>query len=136
MKTLLSLMLFAIGFNASAHSPVMVSLGEVEATVAFLKPPKVGDYATMRLTFEDASSRQLVTPDAAVYVKMTMPDHGHDGVPVERASITNGVAVFDDMYFMMGGLWEIQVSLEYKDGRVVGPASFHYQLDQSGHHHH
>lgn len=75
-----------------------------------------------------------VNPPYSVGVKLWMPDMGHGSSPVKIAQAADasgaalpGVFNVTDVYFVMGGHWEIWVQLK-QDKQVVSQAKIGYDL--------
>ncbi len=75
-----------------------------------------------------------VTPGYNVAVKLWMPDMGHGSSPVKVAQAVDasgaaipGVFNASDVYFVMGGHWEIWVQLK-QDKQVISQAKIGYDL--------
>jgi hypothetical protein len=97
--------------------------------------PTAKDRAELRLTLTQKGSDQPPKnlPDK-VFVKLFMPSMGHGSLPttvVPEVDTSNksipGSYLVKDLYFSMGGKWEIQFELK-KSGKVVDKATFPFSL--------
>lgn len=109
---------------------------------SFPVAPTVGAYSMMILEAKNPATHQTTELSEKIDVVLWMPSMGHGSAPtrVERAIDANGVPIpgtftVKNVYFMMGGDWEIRVTLTDVQG-VQETQSFAIQLAGSGHGHH
>lgn len=106
----------------------------------FVAAPIVGEESILVLEAKDAKTHQSVELADDVEVVLWMPSMGHGSSPtqVEKAVDANGnllVGVFNvkQIYFIMGGEWEVRVTLTDAQG-LKETRSFLVKLD-GGHGH-
>lgn len=138
-----------IGSLASAHEghdhpPLAGHLSYKQNTLhihaSFQATPVVGQESLLILEAKDAKTHQATELNDNIEVVLWMPSMGHGSAPtqVERAVDTNGnllAGVFNvrNVYFVMGGEWEVRVTLTDAEG-VQETKSFKVTLD-GGHDH-
>tara|TARA_B110001454_G_scaffold219191_1_gene251104 strand:- start:22187 stop:22642 length:456 start_codon:yes stop_codon:yes gene_type:complete len=150
MKYLLSLVFIAAASWAhtehSAQNSLKAHLEFKNKTVhvhtEFTAQPAVGTESFLKLNTrsgEDHSAVELA--DETVEVVLWMPDMGHGSAPtsISRVVDANGDVVkgryaVRNIYFVMGGTWEVQISLTDKHG-VKETRSFNVVLPETNHHH-
>ncbi len=95
----------------------------VHVHAQFVKSPEVGTESFLSIETRSAKDHSLIAIDDSVSVELWMPDMGHGSVPtqIERVLDKDGNAeagkfLVSNVYFVMGGLWDIQVTLTDKSG--------------------
>ncbi|MBL7542435.1 MAG: FixH family protein [Bdellovibrionaceae bacterium] len=105
-------------------------------------PPVVGHEAFLNLEIRNAKDHSLINTNDQVDVELWMPDMGHGSAPthVNRSIDSQGKAltgqyVVSNVYFVMGGLWEIRITLTDPNGQQE-TQSFTLQMPEGeeGHH--
>jgi hypothetical protein len=149
---ILATILFA-GTYASAdeghhHPPLAGHLSYKQNTLhlhaSFPNAPMVGQESLLILEAMDAKTHQTTDLNDNIEVVLWMPSMGHGSAPtqVERAVDSNGnvlAGVFNvrNVFFIMGGDWEVRVTLTDLNGRRETKA-FKVNIegghDHGGHH--
>jgi|GEM_PF-1438619 len=130
---------------ARASCDLWFSSQNLCATLTWVKKPTADEPGEFLLGFwskgQDSNSggQALVysNPDAAkVFVKLWMPDMGHGSSPVTTAQATQangsprtGFFRASQVFFVMGGKWEIIVQLKDDSGSVKDTAKMIYQAN-------
>lgn len=143
MKSIL-FALTSLCFFVSAQaqtSHLVFAEGAAVARLTWLQGPRVSEESVLRLEWLDAGLSAIEAP-GPVKVTLWMPDHGHGSSPTRIQQEIGldgrplaGVYRVSRMYFTMGGLWEVRVSLS----RSVAPAEtqvLSVNIEGHGHHHH
>lgn len=82
-----------------------------------LKPTKTKK-GTIRLTFtEKGHPERIISPKMTPFIQLWMTSMGHGSSPVTLKLIEDGVYRANDVFFIMGGPWDIRFQL--KDGTKV-----------------
>ncbi len=130
------------------HSPLAGHMSFKQDTLhiraSFLAAPVVGQESLLVLEAKNPRTHQATELSDNVEVVLWMPSMGHGSAPtrVERAVDANGDAlagVFNvrNVYFVMGGDWEVRVTLTDSQG-VQETKDFKVSLggghDHGGHH--
>ena len=104
--------------------------GAVQAIATFAEAPVLGKPNMMTLEFKDGATQSPLALEDQLAVVLWMPDMGHGSRPVKIDPVVDasgnsvvGAYTVTKMYFVMGGLWEVRVSLKDADG-VVETQSF------------
>ncbi|MCB0412074.1 MAG: FixH family protein [Bdellovibrionales bacterium] len=131
MKTVVSFLFafsaIAFGFNSSAGTPdpVLQFSNGLMAVAQWEKGPVLEEESIMTLQFLEQGTGESVALDDNLSVKLWMPDMGHGSAPTEVENILNseGQAIegyyrVKEMYFLMAGFWQIEVSLTNKKGET------------------
>ena len=93
------------------------------ASMAWTKEPSSSRAGEFRLRFWDSSkgteSGPYLKPRGTVFVKLWMPAMGHGSRPVTVTETPNAPGVYNatNVYFIMGGPWEVWTQL--KDGSTI-----------------
>jgi hypothetical protein len=138
-----------VGTLASAHEghdhpPLAGHLSFKQNTLhvhaSFVSAPLVGQEARMVLEAKDPETHQSVGLKDDVEVLLWMPTMGHGSAPtqVERAmdatgNILPGTFMVRNIFFVMGGEWEIRVTLT--DAQGVKETKSFVVLIEGGHDH-
>lgn len=116
--------------------------GSVHMHVSFVNPPVVGRESFIQLQARNPQTHESFDLNDDVQVVLWMPSMGHGSAhtKVEPAFDVNGQRIqgaynVRNVYFVMGGDWEIQVHLTDKNGHQE-MQSFMIQLEGGGHHGH
>ncbi len=132
MKTLIliaGLLLSSLAFSHEGHDhpPAMSHLvfakGALHAHATWQVGPQETDESVLRLEWKNGANHQPIEPKGSFKVELWMPDMGHGSAPtqVQRVLDQQGnpmVGVYDvyNVYFMMSGRWQVNVTLTYADG--------------------
>lgn len=155
MKTHFNFILFIFLFvfsqsvfahNDQSHAPaghLVYKHNTVHVHAQFLRLPEVNKEAELVLETRDALTHQIIDIEDNLEVFLWMPNMGHGSAPtqVERklnaqGEVVPGVFLVRNVYFTMGGLWDIRVSLIDSNGKIE-TKSFSLSLagDNHGGHH-
>lgn len=104
--------------------------------------PEVGKESFLTLDTRSGKDHSFIElADETIEVVLWMPDMGHGSAPtqISRVLDTNGDVVpgrytVRNIYFVMGGLWEVQVIITDKVGKKE-THSFNITLPEGTHHH-
>ena len=136
----------AVLAQGHTHSPYSGHLvfknNTLHMHASFSTEPKVGAKSVMVLEAKDPATHQTIEFNENINVVLWMPSMGHGSAPTQVARATDangnnipGTFLVSNVYFMMGGDWEIRVTLTDAQG-VQETQSFAIQLAGSGHGHH
>ncbi len=119
MKKMLLFVAFIILSTAQAFACGLYFKSEdVCLNVKWETLPPARTNGTMLLTFTDAKDpTRLVTPKSAPQVVLWMTSMGHGSKPVTLNYVDVGQFRSTDVFFVMGGPWDIKFQL--KDGAKV-----------------
>lgn len=102
--------------------------------------PVVGQETVIVLEAKNPDTHENVEIVETVDVSLWMPDMGHGSSPTtvekaldEKGETIPGVYIVREVYFTMGGQWEVNVTLTNAEGQTETQA-FKVQL-KGGHHH-
>lgn len=98
------------------------------ATHEWIRMPNESEKGLFQIRFWNpktgSANGPFVDPEHSVFVKLWMPDMGHGSSPVtvtatvgSDGSVLPGVFDASDVYFVMGGHWEIWIQL--RDGTIL-----------------
>lgn len=139
---------FLLGTFASAHvgnnhstlaGHLVFKNGSVHVHATFSKAPAVGLEVPLVLETKDAVTHQNISLEDKVEVVLWMPSMGHGSAPTQiqrvldsNGDLLTGVYNVRNVYFTMGGDWEVRVVLTNNEG-LKETQSFNMKLDGSGH---
>lgn len=148
MKSFLVLATFLLGALTNAHvghshpplaGHLVFKNGSVHVHVTFPQAPAVGQEALLVLETKDAATHQTIALEDSVEVVLWMPSMGHGSAPtqIQRVLDSNGeimAGIFHvrNIYFTMGGEWEVRVVLTDSNLKKE-TQSFKMTLRGSGH---
>jgi YtkA-like len=102
--------------------------------------PEVGKEALLVLEAKDAVTHQTIALNDQVKVVLWMPSMGHGSAPTKvkpaldsQGNVIPGIFKVTNVYFVMGGAWEVRVILTDNQG-VVETQKFDVVFN-GGHHH-
>lgn len=91
--------------------------------VQFAKTPQIGTETFLTIETRSGADHSLVAIDDSIEVALWMPDMGHGSAPTQidhavdnEGTIIPGKYSVRKMYFVMGGLWDVQITLTDKNG--------------------
>lgn len=133
----ISLISFAQGHT---HSDTLVFKNNtLHMHASFPTEPTVGAKTEMLLEAKDPTTHQTIEFNENINVVLWMPSMGHGSAPTQvvPAVDANGILIpgtflVKNVFFMMGGDWEIRVTLTDAEGNQE-TQSFAIQLAGSGH---
>jgi hypothetical protein len=117
MKTILSLvLLFSPGVFAST---LTFADGALKAELSWLQGPRSPEASEMKIEWKSGVDGTRIEPPGPVKVSLFMPAMGHGSSPTSIAKLGQEAGVYrvSDIYFSMGGDWEVRVNLKYSNGR-------------------
>lgn len=79
--------------------------------------PSISVASTLLVIITDQNGKKVDTPlDFSVYI--WMPGMGHGSAPVKVTKLAQGMYEISNIFFIMGGLWDIHFEFK-KDGKLV-----------------
>ena len=110
--------------------------GALTADVTWIKGPQPGTYSEMKLEWKSGVDKTRVEPPGPVKIVLWMPSMGHGSSPVtvEKMGQEPGVYTAKDIFFSMGGIWDVRFVLTYNNGRVE-TQTLPVKIAGGGHHH-
>jgi hypothetical protein len=118
MKYLITIIATFFSLPVLAHGHMSFKNNTVHVHATFQSPPEVSKEAFLILEIKDVSTHQTIEIGDDVEVVLWMPSMNHGSAPtqVERAvdaegNIRHGVYFVRNIYFIMGGDWEVRVTL-------------------------
>lgn len=104
--------------------------------------PQVGKESFLTLDTRNAKDHSFVElADETVDVVLWMPDMGHGSAPTQisrvvdaKGDVVPGRYAVRNIYFVMGGLWDVQIIITDKDGKKE-TQSFQVTLPEGAGHH-
>lgn len=79
--------------------------------ITFVQNPAVNQDSPFQIIFSDASLNPVDPAPVFVDLWMNMGGHGHGSAPVKTTRLQEGVYRIDNVYFVMGGTWEIRTTI-------------------------
>ena len=151
MKLFLFALLLAPLFGHSAHASsncedrglteLSFAKGSILACAGWVQGPRSPQESVLRIEWQNADGLPQ-DPTGSFKVTLWMPSMGHGSAPtqIQRALNEAGepiAAVYDvrNMYFTMGGQWEVRVGLKFPNGATETQA-FAVEIAGGGGHHH
>ena len=151
MKLILaSLALIFTGSLAQAHdhSPGMTHLvfanGTVHAHCTWTQGPQTPDESLLTIEWMNGTTHTPAEPPGTFTVALFMPKMGHGSAPTQAQRVLDkdghaveGAYAISNIYFTMGGKWQVNVTLKYADG-TEETKTIDVDLGQQnggGHHH-
>jgi hypothetical protein len=148
MKSFLIAITMLLGTFATAHvghnhppmaGHLVFKNGSVHVHATFTNAPAVGVEAPLVLETKEAVTHQNISLEDSVEVVLWMPSMGHGSAPTQiqrvldsNGDLMTGVYQVRNVYFTMGGDWEVRVVLTNAQGQKE-TKSFNIKLDGSGH---
>lgn len=106
-----------------------------------MQMPTPGQEAYMKLAVRNAKDHSLMNIPDQIDVVLWMPNMNHGSAPTQlsRATDTQGFVMDDqylvsNMHFVMGGVWEIRITLTDGNG-LKETRAFKLELPNTGTHH-
>lgn len=144
MKSILVSFLALVTFAAYAepgHEHLSFANGAIHAHATWTQGPQSPAESVLRLEWKNGADHSPVEP-GRFRVSLWMPDMGHGSAPTqiqrvldERGEPILGSYDVRNVYFTMGGKWDVRVSLKLANGTEETKA-FSVMLDGGGHGHH
>jgi len=114
-------------------SQLRFAQGRVVARVSWITGPQVAVESLMRIEWRDENAA-LIDP-VRFDVVLWMPSMDHGSAPTRIERFGDGVYQVSNVYFIMGGEWDVHVTLTYPDG-TQETQTISVDLPDHGHHHH
>lgn len=147
MKLIAAFSMLLFSNLASAHdhsgmSHLVFANGALHAHATWVKGPQVADESVLRLEWKNGTNHTPTEPPGnfEVVLWMSMSGKGHGSAPTQimRVLDPNGqivVGTYDvtGMYFVMGGDWQVNVTLNFPNGTKETQT---INLNIKGDHHH
>lgn len=137
---LVAFSLFAFGSLAHSAQPaaqLVFNQSGLQATVFWEVAPNLADESVLRIEFKNLQTQKLQDPPADIDAVLFMPDMGHGSAPGDVQKLGPGVYRVTSLYFFMGGLWEVRVTVNGANGSTNETQAFRLNLeDGSDHDHH
>jgi hypothetical protein len=117
MKSIIAL---ALLFTPGAFAETLVFAdGALKCDVSWLQGPRSPEVSEMKIEWKSGADGTRLEPPGPVKVSLFMPAMGHGSSPTAIAKLGEepGVYRVSNLYFTMGGDWEVRVNLKYSNGR-------------------
>jgi hypothetical protein len=111
----------------------------VHAQVRWLKGPIVSEESKLLVEWKTISAQKATNPGSfKVSISMPEMDHGSAPTQIEQAVDKQGKAILglykvNEIYFTMGGHWEVKIAIKQADGSVESQT---FSIHLPGGHHH
>ena len=150
MKSLAVLFsVLSLSFLAQAHEghePGLIHLkfaqGSIHAHAKWTQGPRTPDESTLHLEWKKGTDHSPVEPPGTFSVKLYMPTMKHGSSPTQMQRVLDakgqplvGVYNVSNIYFTMGGDWDVQIALKSPSG-TDEVQTFKVHVDDSGADHH
>lgn len=96
--------------------------------------------SVLRIEWKSGAEHSATEPPGRFRVSLWMPDMGHGSAPTQVQRVLDsrgqplvGVYQVSNVYFTMGGRWDVRLAMKYTDGKEETQA-FRVQLEGGGHH--
>lgn len=152
---LFSLCSIFFSMSAFAHprhdGHLVFSEGEIHAHLSWEHgPDSSGGESKMRLEWHDGTTHALIEPGLPFSISLWMPSmggmpsKGHGSAPTQiqpvlnpKGEVVTGTYLVTNMFFLMAGDWEIQVTVKFPNDREETKAwAIMVESDDHGGHHH
>lgn len=107
--------------HGGQHDHHMVFSGGVHARLFWEVGPREGDPSQLRIEFMNAATHSPTDIQAVPEVELWMSSMGHGSAPTRIQKVEQGQAgVYrvTEVYFIMGGEWELRLKLKKANGEV------------------
>lgn len=130
-----------------SHAPMAhltFANGALHAHATWESAPEVASESILKIEWKNGADHSPVEPPGTFNVVLWMPSMGHGSAPtrIEPLLDAQGTAIVgsyevSNVYFVMGGDWDVNVTLTYKDGtRETQTIQINFPDDNGGHHGH
>jgi len=117
----------ASAFATPAHQTQVYQLffanGAVQAKCTWTQGPQTPAESLMSIEWINGTTLAPAEPPGTFGVALFMPGMGHGSAPTQAQRILDkdgqpavGAYLISNMYFTMGGMWQVNVTLNYADG--------------------
>lgn len=97
--------------------------GALHAHVTWEAGPQVSSESRMKIEWRNGSDHSPVEPPGSFRVSLFMPSMGHGSAPTQIQRVLDaqgapltGVFEVSNVYFTMGGDWQVKLTLNFADG--------------------
>lgn len=97
--------------------------GAIHAHATWQSGPEVSNESLLKIEWKNGADHSPTEPPGAFEVALWMPDMGHGSAPTQIQRVLDaqgqpltGVYQISNIYFVMGGDWDVNVTLTYQDG--------------------
>ena len=146
IMTSLFLVTFSPFANAQTyHDDNVVELlfakGSIHAHAIWIQGPKSPEESLLRIEWKNGVNESAVEAPGKFKVSLWMPDMGHGSSPTQIQKMFDkdgrpllGIYRISNIYFTMGGKWEVRLTLKNGDGSEE-TKSFAVNVQGNGHQH-
>lgn len=137
---------FAQAHGGHDHGTPMTHLtfakGAIHAHATWESGPEVSNESLLKLEWKNGADHSPTEPPGVFEVVLWMPSMGHGSAPTQIQRVLDtqgqpqtGVYEISNIYFVMGGDWDVNVSLTYQDGtKETQVIKVSLPTDGGGHH--
>ena len=116
--------------------------GTVHAHATWKQGPRTPEESILRIEWKNGADHSPIEPPGTFSVKLYMPAMKHGSSPTQMQRVLDdkgqpmtGVYTVSNIYFTMGGDWDVQVALKNTSG-TEEVQTFKVHVDDSGQDHH
>ncbi len=131
--------------HGGGHGPGMTHLtfanGAIHAHATWIVGPQVPQESLLKVEWKNGADHSPTVPPGPFEVVLWMPSMGHGSAPtsVLESLDTSGQPILGsydvkNVFFLMGGDWDVNVTLTYQDG-TKETKTIKVNLPNGGHHH-
>lgn len=137
---------FAHAHGGHDHNQPMTHLtfakGAVHAHATWQSGPQVSAESLLKIEWKSGADHSPAEPPGNFEVVLWMPSMGHGSAPTQiqrvldsQGQALTGVYQISNVYFVMGGDWDVNVTLTYQDGtKETQTIKVSLPMDGGGHH--
>lgn len=130
------------GHDHAGMTHLVFAKGAVHTLVKWTTGPVVTSESIMKVQWMNGMTHTQAEPPGAFEVSLFMPSMGHGSAPTKIQHLNDaqgqplvGAYEVSNIYFMMGGDWQVRVTLKYQDGSTE-TQTMDLNLPEGGGHHH
>lgn len=139
---------FAFAHGGHDHDTPMAHLtfakGAVHAHATWQAGPQVSTESLLKVEWKSGADHSPTEPPGTFEVVLWMPSMGHGSAPTQIQRVLDaqgqplvGAYEISNMYFVMGGDWDVNLTLTYQDGtKETQTIKVNLPSDGGGHHGH
>jgi hypothetical protein len=102
-------------------NPLIFADGALKAELTWIEGPRTPAVSQMKIEWKNGLDQTRIEPPGPMKVSlwMNMNGHGHGSAPTSITKLGQepGVYQVSNMYFTMGGAWEVRINLKYSNSR-------------------
>lgn len=133
MKMVLISLVLGFATNLANAETLSFANNSLQAEATWQHGPVVMDESILKIEWKTTSNNNLIDPESfEVVLDMPAMNHGSDDTVIKKLSI--GVYEVSNIYFVMGGDWDVNVIVTFKDGSKETQA-IKVHFEGGGHHH-